>query len=480
MARGLPRLKTLLPILALFVWYGSGVEDSKYIKQVASNPRVLLTNPLLALVAMVDRSGDDRLYFNYAQLMLGHSADLDYLARKEQGDPAAALARLRSAITPDGHARLPYRDFPVEYPPVPLLLMLLPRLLMDGYGPYRIVFSALMAALFLLSAWLAALTCKTAEVPGTPSTETVWRRLGWLLFATGPIICQRFDMLPAALVAATLAALVHRRDRLAGIAVGLGIMTKLYPLLLCVPLAAFFLGANQRRRVLVIAGAASITVALIVVPFLIAAPEAFLRSNALYGARPFHFESTWGSALLATHGPATVVGSFGSKNVISPAWLLRLSSLVLFSGLLAIAVCAWKKGRTMATSAGSRQVSACLPWALATLLFILITSKVLSPQFMIWLLPLAVVLPGATGRRLFLGTFGLMAATQIFYPALYDLALAGRVVPIAVLLTRNVILIGLAVSALRIAARQAQPASAVLGSGSERDREIAGGAYDFG
>jgi hypothetical protein len=461
MARGLPPAKVLLLILGVFAWFATSVEsnESKYIRRIAADPRVLLTNPLLALGAMVDRNGDDRLFYNYAQLMLGHPADLDYLSHKEQGDPATALARVKSAITPDGRARLPYRDFPVEYPPVPLLLMLLPRLLVDSYGAYRVVFTALTAALFLLAAWLAARICTmTAAVPGTPSVETVWRRLGWLLFAIGPILCQRFDILPAAMVAVALAALADRRDRLAGVALGLAVMTKLYPLLLCLPLATFFLGAGHRRRVLVIAGFCALTVVLVVAPFLIVTPGPFLRSNTLYGARPFHFESTWGSVLLAIGGPSVTVSSFGSRNVISPAWLLQLSSLFLFGGLAAVARAAWKSGRALARSAMPTQFSALLVWAFAALLLILCTSKVLSPQFLIWLVPLAAVVPAPAGKHVFLTAFAACALTQVFYPALYDLAAEGNTIALALLLARNALLVAMTVVVLRLAGTRAKAA----------------------
>src|SRR5688500_1812428 len=100
MPKGFPRPRTLLLILAVFVWFGSSVQprDSGARKQLAANPRALLTNPLLGLAALVDRDGDDRLYYNYAQLMVGEAPDFEYLSTKEQGDPRTARARLEAAI----------------------------------------------------------------------------------------------------------------------------------------------------------------------------------------------------------------------------------------------------------------------------------------------------------------------------------------------------------------------------------------------
>jgi uncharacterized membrane protein len=459
MPKGLPLPKTLALIVAVFVWFGSSAQprDSWARRQIGENPWAVL-NPIVAVLALVARDGDDRLFYNYAQLMVGQPPDLEYLSTKEQGDPQAARARLQGLITAPGAARLPYRDFPVEYPPVPLLLMLLPRLFVSGYYPYRMLFTGFIAALFMATAWLAARVA-SVTAPDALSVETVWRRMGWLLLATGPILCQRFDMLPAALLAAAVAALVYRRDGLGGVALGLAVMSKLYPLLLCVPLAALFIGAGQWRRVTAVAGACATTIAVISAPFLFTAPAAFLRSNALYGARPFHFESTWGSLLLALHGRSTLVSSFGSLNVASPGWLLQLASLVLLGGLLAFAVAAWKSGRALAETSAALP-SLVVPWTFATLLFVLCTSKVLSPQFFIWLLPLAVLFPGPRGKRIFFGALAISGLTQIFYPPLYGLARQAHPIALVVLLVRNTLLVALAVYAARAArtARSLGPA----------------------
>jgi hypothetical protein len=463
MAKGLPHLKPLVLITGLLVWFGSSVEtkQSAALQTVAHDPRVLLAKPLLALGAMVARNGDDRLYFNYADLMLGHAADFDYLAHKEQGDPAAAQARLRQSITPDGRARLPYRDFPVEYPPVPLALMLLPRLLVSDYAGYRIVFSACTGALFLLTVWLATRLVAASRPPNLDSAQAVvWRRSAWLLLAIGPILCQRFDILPAALVAAGLVAVAERRDRWAGVAFGLATMTKLYPLLLCLPLGAFYLGAGERRRTGIIAGAAAITVMVLAAPFLATVPATFLRSTCLYGARPFHFESTWGSLLLTALGPGAAVSSFGSRNVMAPPWLLQLSTATLVAGLAAIARAAWRNGRALGGAPRAQKVEAMSLWALATLLFVLAASKVLSPQFLIWLLPLVVVMPGHAGRRVFWLAFAAAGLTQIFYPALYDQAAEGHALGLGVLLARNLVLLALMGWVLRLARRQSFAAAA--------------------
>ena len=65
----------------------------------------------------------------------------------------------------------------------------------------------------------------------------------------------------------------------------------------------------------------------------------------LYGARPFHFESLAGSLILAAQGPAVVIGSFGSHNVITPAWLGQIAGLLLLSAVLGLSAAAFRTAR---------------------------------------------------------------------------------------------------------------------------------------
>ena len=56
-------------------------------------------------------------------------------------------------------------------------------------------------------------------------------------------------------------------------------------------------------------------------PFVLTAPEPFMRAVGLYGERPLHFESQLGAMVLALQGPAALVRSYGSSNVMTPVWL---------------------------------------------------------------------------------------------------------------------------------------------------------------
>ena len=454
MPHGLPRPLTLALIVSLFVWYVSGVEAWRRGDwgEIRERPSVLLTRPFQALRAYVSREGDEHLYHEYAELMVGGSGDLPFIARKSPGhEPATALARLQLSVRDGPGWRLPYRDFPVEYPPLPLALMLLPRLVVESLPAYRVVLGALLGGLFLVTCWVGARLSLATEMSTSP--ERVWRRMAWLALAIGPLLCARFDLLPAALVAAALYAFVRRRDVVAGALLGLAVMTKLYPLLLLLPVLAVLLGAGLRRRALALGGATAAAALAVAAPFLLTAPEPFMRAIGLYGTRPLHFESLLGALVLALQGPAVLVRSYGSSNVMTPVWLGRLADLSLLVVVLALAAAALRAGRTLRRASDTACSSAVIGWVFATLVAVLCLSKVLSPQFIIWLLPLCAVFPGREGRRIFVLALVTAALTHLFFVVFHRAAQQpGSVFALGMLFTRNAVLVVLGALAVRAAA----------------------------
>jgi uncharacterized membrane protein len=132
--------------------------------------------------------------------------------------------------------KVPYRDFSVEYPPGALPVFALPGLAEPGRDQdvspgFRRTFETLMwlcgaGALLAMAVVLRALRRPRREV---------WFAL--LLAAVAPlalgsVILSRFDLWPAVLVVAALAALVSGRLRIGHALLGLGVTAKLYPAIL--------------------------------------------------------------------------------------------------------------------------------------------------------------------------------------------------------------------------------------------------------
>jgi hypothetical protein len=71
-------------------------------------------------------------------------------------------------------------------------------------------------------------------------------------------------------------------------------------------------------------------------------------------------------------------------------------------------------------------------------------TKVASPQFLVWLVPLVALVRGRAGRTTCALLAGACALTQLVYPARYAELVAGDTFPATLLLLRNALLIAVA------------------------------------
>ena len=126
----------------------------------------------------------------------------------------------------------------------------------------------------------------------------------------GSLILSRFDLWPALLVVAALAALLAGRDGIGWAFLGAAVAAKLWPLVL-VPLALLWSARRGHARS-ALAGVA--VAALAFVPFALIAPHGLWHSVSGQASRPLQIESL-GAALLTTFGHPHVVTTHGSQNL---------------------------------------------------------------------------------------------------------------------------------------------------------------------
>jgi uncharacterized membrane protein len=267
--------------------------------------------------------------------------------------------------------KIPYFDHPVEYPVIIGAAMQAVAWavspISDAFTRGREFFdvTVVLLTLFALAAVLA-----TAYLAG-PS-----RRWTALLVALSPALILaafiNWDLIAMSLATLGMAAWAGRRGVLAGVLLGLAVATKFYPVFLLGPLFLLCLRASRLRAFWVTAGAATLCWLAVNLPVAIAAPagwSTFYRFNAIRGA-------DWGSIWYffeTEHWP--VVGSM-------PLGTLNAVSLLLF-GIACVLIAA------LALSAPRRP-------RLPQLYFLVIAAfllfnKVWSPQYVIWLVPLAVL-----------------------------------------------------------------------------------------
>lgn len=316
------------------------------------------------------------------------------------------------------NGQVPYADFSVEYPPAALPAFVVPSLLVSAGGSessYDRVFGFLMAFCGAAAIALVALTLvRDRAGPTRVAAATAFVALAPL--ALGSVVLTRFDLWPAALVAAALAALVSGRDRLALGVLGLGIAAKVYPLVLLPIFVAWVWRRRGRREAMFALGVAAAVVAVCVVPFLALSPHGVWVSSLRQTTRPLQIETLGAGVLLVLHHLFGLhlagVTSHGSQNLSGGAAHALAIVQSVIEVVVLLGVWSWF-ARRPAESGRLFRASA------AAVCTFVVFGKVLSPQFLIWLVPLVALVRGRRG----VGAAALLAAccvlTQIWFPYRY-------------------------------------------------------------
>jgi Glycosyltransferase family 87 len=298
------------------------------------------------------------------------------------------------------HGRIPYRDFYDEYPPGSVPLFALPALIWNAH--YVLVFKLLMTACGLGFTVCAAWTVRRLGLSG-------WRLVPVVLAPVlmGPVFLNRYDPLPAFLVSLALVALLRGQEKLSGGLLGVGTALKLYP-------AVVLPVAIRRVRSLPGAGAAFlVTGAVLVLPFFALAPGGVGYSLWTQARRHLQIESVGASILLAgsklgIHHVGWIRGKPGSIDIGGTLAdsVGVLSSVLAVVLVLVVARVFWK-----GPDDDERMVTA---WAAAVSAWV-VFGKVLSPQYLTWLVPLVPLAAGRNGRRAGAVWLGVLAITQLEY-----------------------------------------------------------------
>ena len=338
---------------------------------------------------------------------------------------------------------VPYRDIRPEYPPGALTAFAVPALLSDDEEGFRDVFEWLMAACGVAAVLLAAVALAGLGASRARTAASLALVAGFPLLL-GSVVLTRFDLYPAALVAGALAALVHDRHRLGFGVLGAAVVVKLYPAVL-LPLAAAYVWRRRgRREALVCLGVAAGVVVLTFLPFLVVAPEGVAHSVGRQLSRPLQIESLGAALYLAAHHlfglDVEMRSGHGSQNLhaVGAGVAAVLLSLVQLGALAWI----WLR------RPGSAEEL--VRWSAAALVAFVALGKVLSPQFLVWLVPVVPLVAGLRGLRAAALLAGGLVLTQLWFPSRYwDLARELDPLPSGLVLARDLLLVALLVVLLR-------------------------------
>jgi len=341
-----------------------------------------------------------------------------------------------SVATRMARGLVPYRDFELEYPVGCLPQLFLPILAGTSVRVYRLAYVAEMLVINALL--LLALTWHVDRREGRLEAR---RRLIWYLVSflfLGRLIISRIDVVPALLMYVAALSWAARKPILWGSLAALGGLVKMVPALVVLPAS---LGELARPRSTRLVGTITFAVcsAVGVSFWYLLGHSGMVSAIRFHAERVLEIESVYAGLLMLLGRlggePFGVQWGHGSYEVVSslsPAILAASRYIQL--ALLGISLI------PLARSGSDRGLQCC---GALTLAFI-VTAPVLSPQYLVWVLPLILSVGGSLGRRVRPLYVLACALTFLIYPVYFYRGLVPPRLPgILLVNARNLLLIGL-------------------------------------
>ncbi|WP_425834809.1 glycosyltransferase 87 family protein [Streptomyces fractus] len=327
----------------------------------------------------------------------------------------------------------PLDDVTWQYPPAAAMAILSPALL-----PFLSYASAFFLLAFLADAVVLLMLLYVSERRGAS------RRGTWVWVIGLPLLGQtayaRYDvMVTAVAIAALLAAARH--PRAAGVFAAIGAMIKVWPALL-------LLGTRRGRATRQTWGTAVLTAAGLLVAFTVAMPGAlafltFQKNRGTevesLGSLVFHVarQFGWNGTVRLNYGSVEFLGPY--VDVVST--LAQVLTALAFAWLVL-----WR------FKARAWQSATLADAGLTAVLLFTTTSRVISPQYMVWLVGVAAVCMLFRDSRMTLPVWLVLAATFVTFlefPLYFGNVVASDAVGVTLLFVRNGLLVVASLSACR-------------------------------
>ncbi|MHB1131295.1 MAG: glycosyltransferase 87 family protein [Chloroflexota bacterium] len=288
----------------------------------------------------------------------------------------------------------PYLDFWLEYPPLfPFVLVGLYQITspLPTWSEPLLWFQ--LAVSGFLVVWETGNLLLVSALARRLNGESAGLRAAWLyalLFYPFYTLTNWFDAWPLFFLLLALYLGGRGHPALSGLAVGLGIMTKLIPV---VALPALFLRFTQRRERLRLVGSAAAVVLGVSIPLFIANPTMFLASLQSMLGRP-SWLTPW-ALLEGYYGVGQIPGPYSRLDPAAAAWQSHPTILPpVLVNLVLGALLLWLFSRRL----DWRSPRALVVGTAIALNLLILFSKGWSPQFTLYLLAFVVlVMPGAAG-----------------------------------------------------------------------------------
>lgn len=391
-------------------------------------------SPWVAIRHYFSQAGDEAHYYEIATLMMGRSVEPSYYGHLSR----RGGKQLDANLINNDRSQIPYRDFLFEYPPLMLVPIVLPALFVDTSLGYVRGF-ALLVAITVTASLILVLRFPMRE---KLSHLRILSLSAVTTFLFGIILATRLDIFPAFFTLLTLYLYVSNRYRWASVILAIAVMFKAYPLVLG-PIFFMDLLFQKRWKVMWKAGGVFIVTLIgINLPFLMLAPQNYLMSFGYHADRGVQLESLYASYALLRHlvsdFPVQIFFGFGSTDL----WFEQCLAFKKWASSLGLITFFTIYARFTWLRRNQRHRDALLIHTvlLLTLAFI-ITFKVLSAQFIIWIFPLIFLVREKISFWPIFLYMSIVALTHLLYPIMLSSLFQLREPTVILVIFRNFLLL---------------------------------------
>jgi hypothetical protein len=318
----------------------------------------------VASVSREDWRSPARRFALLALLVVGVTAHAEQflisLRQFESGPPVKPttyVSRFTEIAAAEGR---PYRDFPVEYPPVSLSAIEVVAGTNGNETGAHLVWLILLCDLATVAALAYGWGPKTAVA---------------YLLLTAPLLgflYTTIDLISVALAVGAVALLVRGRDRLSGMALAAAVLAKVWPLVL-LPVMVL-----ERKRRALVWSVATLTLGTFAWVWWGGASGP-LQVATQRQTPGWEYESAVGSVLWALGGNFVIIND-SSRLGFAPGWA---KALLLGAAVAGIAAVWYRASRRESRELGFPMVAA--------VSILMLSAPLLSPPYMIWLAPWAAI-----------------------------------------------------------------------------------------
>lgn len=353
---------------------------------------------------------------------------------------------------------VPYRDFDFEYPPLAMLFMVIPGLFTSNRDVYCILYAFQSLAFFIVGVYYVGLIAKKN---GTHNGRMMLLLLMTLAMANIFVIARN-DIYPTVFCIMSFYYFLNKKYAASWVLLCLGVMTKMYPLVLAPALFIPFLIRKDYFGALRGIAVCVAVCLLISLPFIISDPSTAFSYLTYHLDRGLQIESVASSFIMFFNildpGLISVSFGYGSYNINGELPDIIAYSLNYILPLVLLAIFAWVLVRLYRVRTHTDAVHVRIIVLLASLEMVLAFmtfSKIFSAQYVIWALMLLTItqlacLNGRIKNEILMLAFLYGILSMINGDLTYTYLVQLNTVAIVVVLLRNIVQIALMINTLRL------------------------------